>query len=145
MCATVSIHCNYRVYTYTCICTTSHVAIQVSDSVFKEVRQLIKTALEVRRKFMDLSLQDYCQTTGHMLDNKLPPSSMFCVPDVLGGAKFTSAGDIMSGGSLFLLVTLRLDIDMCEACVLQLPHSAYVSQSCGMLSHICNYVRQVSA
>lgn len=80
-------------------------SIQVSDSVFKEVRQLLKTALEVRRKFMELSLQDYCQTTGHMLDNKLPPSSMFCVPDVLGGAKFTAAGDIMSGGSLFPLVT----------------------------------------
>ena len=64
--------------------------------VFKEVRQLLKTALEVRRKYMDLSMQEFCQTTSNMLDKKLPPSSAFCVPDVLSGAKFTAAGDIVS-------------------------------------------------
>ena len=64
--------------------------------MFHEVRQLLKTALELRRKYMDISLQGFCRTTENMLDKKLPPSSAFCVPDVLGGAKFTAAGDIMS-------------------------------------------------
>ena len=71
-------------------------AMQVPVFVFNEVQQLLKSALEVRRKYMDLSLQQFCQTTENMLDKKLPPSSAFCVPDVLGGAKFTAAGDIMS-------------------------------------------------
>ena len=70
--------------------------MQVPETVFKEVRQLLKTALEVRRKYMDLSLQEFCRTTANMLDKQLPPSSTFCVPDVLTGAKFTAAGDIVS-------------------------------------------------
>jgi hypothetical protein len=77
--------------------TTEHVDIAgVTELVFKEVRGLLKTALELRRKYMDLSLQEFCQTTAKMLDKQLPPSSAFCVPDVLGGSKFTAAGDIVS-------------------------------------------------
>jgi AMP deaminase len=77
--------------------TTEHVDIAgVSETIFKEVRQLLKTALELRRKYMDLSLQAFCRTTANMLDKQLPPSSTFCVPDVLSGAKFTPAGDILS-------------------------------------------------
>ena len=68
--------------------------------MFSEVRQLLKTALELRRKYMDLSLQDFCRTTENMLEKKLPPSSVFCVPDVLGMAKVTPAGDIMSSECL---------------------------------------------
>lgn len=76
---------------------TEHVDIAgVSETVFCEVRRLLKTALELRRKYMDLSLQEFCKTTANMLDKKLPPSSAFCVPDNLGGAKFTAAGDIVS-------------------------------------------------
>ena len=67
--------------------------------MFKEVRELLKSALELRRKYMDVSLQDFCRTTENMLDGKLPPSSAFCVPDVLGGAEFTTAGDIKSSES----------------------------------------------
>lgn len=74
-------------------------SVQVSEFVFEEVRQLLKTALELRRKYMDLSLQGFCHTTANMLDKKLPPSSAFCVPDTLGWAKFTAAGDIMASES----------------------------------------------
>lgn len=77
--------------------TSGHVDMAgVSDFVFEEVRQLLKSALELRQKYMELSLQEFCCTTKNMLDKELPPSSTFCVPDVLGGAKFTAAGDIMS-------------------------------------------------
>ena len=74
----------------------------MSDFVFEEVRQLLKSALELRQKYMELSLQEFCCTTKNMLDKELPPSSTFCVPDVLGGAKFTAAGDIMSSEPLFV-------------------------------------------
>ena len=66
------------------------------------MRELLKSALEVRRKYMDMSLQEFCRTAETMLDQKLPPSSEFCVPDSLDGAKVTAAGDIMSREYCFL-------------------------------------------
>lgn len=44
---------------------------------------------------MDLSLQEFYRTTAVMLDDELPPSSHFCVPDK-SGVFSTSAGDIIS-------------------------------------------------
>ena len=45
---------------------------------------------------MDLSKQEFCSTTGVMLDRELPPSSVFCVPESSEGALYTSAGDVIS-------------------------------------------------
>ena len=70
------------------------------------MRQLLKSALEVRRKYMELSQQEFCHTTESMLEHKLPPSSEFCVPDVLGGAMVTAAGDIISSESSILFVSV---------------------------------------
>lgn len=69
--------------------------IQVPVGEYDEARQLIKGALIVRRKYMDLSMQAFCSTTALMLDDKLPPSSYFCSPETKG-ALYTSAGDVIS-------------------------------------------------
>lgn len=63
---------------------------------YDEARQLILGALTMRRRYMDLSKQEFCSTTGVMLDRELPPSSMFCVPESSEGALYTSAGDVIS-------------------------------------------------
>lgn len=62
---------------------------------YNEARQFVTAALKSRRKYMDLSLQEFYRTTAVMLDDELPPSSHFCVPDK-SGVFSTSAGDIIS-------------------------------------------------
>ena len=62
---------------------------------FDEARDLLEAALRIRRKYIALSLQEYCVTTERMLDKEMPPSSAFCdmgCDDVT--AKYTPAGDI---------------------------------------------------
>ena len=45
---------------------------------------------------MELSLQEFCETTRHMIDKELPPSSMFCVPDTQGSkVMVTPGGDLL--------------------------------------------------
>lgn len=50
----------------------------------------------MRRKYMDLSKQDFYTTTAMMLDKELPPSSEFCIPQNIAGISFTSAGDVIT-------------------------------------------------
>ena len=69
---------------------------QVSERVYEEVRELLTSALKLRRHYMDMSTQEFCHTTSCLLDHKLPPSSEFCVPACMEGAKVTAAGDVMS-------------------------------------------------
>ena len=71
--------------------------VQVSNKDYHDARQLLVAALEMRRKYMALSGQLYCTTTSKMLDDELPPSSTFCVPDVGQGlVRFTPAGDVIA-------------------------------------------------
>lgn len=50
----------------------------------------------MRRRYMDLSKQEFYSTTAVMLDSELPPSSQFCVPESSEGAFYTSAGDVIT-------------------------------------------------
>ena len=69
---------------------------QVSRMDYKEVQRLLVEALKFRRKYMELSLQEFCDTTRRMIDNELPPSSVFCVPDTKGSKVIaTPEGDIL--------------------------------------------------
>ena len=63
---------------------------------YDEARQLVLGALTMRRKYMELSKQEFCSTTAVMLDRELPPSSVFCIPESGEGALYTSAGDVIS-------------------------------------------------
>jgi hypothetical protein len=64
---------------------------------YEEARQLLVAALDMRRRYMDISEQFFCKTTARMLDNELPPSSEFCIPaDLQGTARVTPAGDVIS-------------------------------------------------
>lgn len=56
----------------------------------------------MRRKYMDLSNQDFCTTTALMLDEELPPSSQFCIPDNIEGASYTNAGDVITSKCSFI-------------------------------------------
>ena len=69
---------------------------QVSRMDYQEVQRLLVEALKFRRKYMELSLQEFCDTTRRMIDNELPPSSVFCVPDTKGSKVIaTPEGDIL--------------------------------------------------
>ena len=47
---------------------------------------------------MELSMQMFCKTASLMLDDKLPPSSVFCTTSHKEGEKllYTAAGDIIA-------------------------------------------------
>lgn len=58
---------------------------------------MLQAALAVRMRYMDLSLQNYCNTTRQMLEGKQPPSSMFCsMSSQELATKYTTAGDVMN-------------------------------------------------
>ncbi len=63
----------------------------------EEAQELLEAALAVRMRYMDLSLQSYCNTTRQMLEGKQPPSSMFCsMSSEEMSVKYTTAGDVKS-------------------------------------------------
>ena len=81
------------------------IVIQVLLDEYKEAQQQILGALKVRRKYMELSMQEFYSTTGKMLDDELPPSSHFCVQgNTQGKLLYTSAGDVVSTGECSLYV-----------------------------------------
>ena len=44
-------------------------------------------------------MQSFCNTTALMLDNQLPPSSHFCIPDDPNSERklmYTAAGDVIA-------------------------------------------------
>ena len=63
---------------------------------YDEARQLILGALKMRRRYMEISAQNFYSTTAIMLDRELPPSSDFCVAESSKGVSFTSAGDVIT-------------------------------------------------
>lgn len=64
---------------------------------YEEAKQLLVAALDMRRRYMNISEQFFCKTTARMLDNELPPSSEFCIPaDLQGTTRVTPAGDVIS-------------------------------------------------
>ena len=60
---------------------------------YQEVQHLLIEALKFRRKYMELSLQEFCKTTSKMIDKMLPPSSDFCVMG--SDIRVTPGGDIL--------------------------------------------------
>ena len=60
---------------------------------YQEVQHLLIEALKFRRKYMELSLQEFCKTTSQMIDKMLPPSSDFCVMG--SDIRVTPGGDIL--------------------------------------------------
>ena len=60
---------------------------------YQEVQHLLVEALKFRRKYMELSLQEFCKTTSKMIDKMLPPSSDFCVMG--SDIRVTPGGDIL--------------------------------------------------
>lgn len=86
----------YLAVIYLCSHSISPFLRQVSRMDYQEVQRLLVEALKFRRKYMELSLQEFCDTTHLMIDNELPPSSMFCVPDTKGSKVIaTPEGDIL--------------------------------------------------
>ena len=74
-----------------------YIFLQASRADYHEAQQLLMEALRVRRKYMELSMQGFCNTTRQMLDGQLPPSSDFCVPDADNGeVRVTPAGDVIA-------------------------------------------------
>ena len=67
--------------------------LQVSRMDYQEVQHLLIEALKFRRKYMELSLQEFCKTTSKMIDKMLPPSSDFCVMG--SDIRVTPGGDIL--------------------------------------------------
>ena len=81
-------------------------SFQISLDDYEEAHQLLVAALQMRRRYMDISMQFFCRTTEKMLNNELPPSSDFCVPpDLQDVVMFTSSGDLIS--SMFILYCLN--------------------------------------
>ena len=58
-------------------CSLLHVQVRLHE--YDEGRKILVGALQIRRKYMELSHQTFYKTTAMMLDNKPPPSSSFCV------------------------------------------------------------------
>ena len=104
---------------------------QMSEEDYSAARQLLFEALKIRRKYMSLSQQEFCQTTASMLDERDPPSSEFCVPSTYSGAiKVTPGGDIVSGVFAACTCTPLYFYILCKQCKYMykyvLIHGTYV-------------------